>query len=381
MIFNFTMKQITWCSNCLAMSTRPRISFDEKGWCNACRWMGEKKNIDWQKRELELVALLDKYRKNDGSFDCLVPCSGGKDGSYVAYTLKHRFGMNPLTVTVTPALPLDLGEENLKSFVNSGYNHISINANSRAMKTLNKVGFEEMGFPYYGWLIAIPTATIKTALNFNISLIFYGEDGEVEYGGTSETKSNPIFDIDYIKRVYLEGGYNKVLDKSGLSENDLYFFRFPDNNSLIGKDLNLTHLSYFENWDPYRNYLVAKEHCGLREADSNNSGTFTNFSQNDQALYALHTYLMYLKFGFGRANQDASIEVRRGAMDRHQALNLVKLYDGLYPEDFIETYLEYFEMTKEEFDDVLDKYANKGLFEKVDGFWKPKFVPGQDFFI
>jgi N-acetyl sugar amidotransferase len=373
------MKKIMWCTNCLAMSTRPRISFDEKGWCNACKWMEEKKKINWEEREMQLVNLLDKYRKNDGSFDCLVPCSGGKDGSYVAHTLKHRYGMNPLTVTVTPALPLDLGEENLKAFVNSGYNHISINACSQAMKILNKVGFIEMGFPYYGWLIAIPTATIKTALNHNISLIFYGEDGEVEYGGTNETISNPIFDIDYIKRVYLEGGYNKVLDKSGLSENDLYFFRFPDDKALKGKDLNLTHLSYFENWDPYRNYLVAKEHCGLKEAETNNEGTFTNFSQNDQALYALHTYLMYLKFGFGRANQDASIEVRRGAMDRDQAINLVSLYDGIFPELYLNTYLSYFEMTLDEFNDVLDKYANKDLFTKENNKWMPKFKPGTNF--
>ena len=39
-------------------------------------------------------------------------------------------------------------------------------------------------------------------------------------------------------------------------------------------------------------------------------------------------YLMYLKFGFGRATQDAGIEIRRGAMDRDQAINLVKLYDN-----------------------------------------------------
>ena len=48
-----------------------------------------------------------------------------------------------------------------------------------------------------------------------------------------------------------------------------------------------------KNWDPYRNYLVAKEFCGLQENESVNSGTFTNFAQNDQALYSLHTYLMF----------------------------------------------------------------------------------------
>jgi hypothetical protein len=138
--------------------------------------------------------------------------------------------------------------------------------------------------------------------------------------------------------------------------------------------MDITHWSYFENWDPYRNYLVAKEFCGLKEADSVNAGTFTNFSQNDQALYALHTYLMYLKFGFGRANQDACIEIRRGAMDRDQAVNLVRLYDGQYPSQYLEQYLEYFEMSEAEFEEILDKWANKDLFEKKNKIWQPKFI-------
>ena len=138
--------------------------------------------------------------------------------------------------------------------------------------------------------------------------------------------------------------------------------------------MKITHWSYFENWDPYRNYLVAKEHCGLQETEDSNSGTFTNFAQNDQALYALHTYLMYLKFGFGRATQDAGIEIRRGAMTRDQAVNLVRLYDGHYPEEFIEIYLDYYQMTMGEFDAVLDKWVNMDLFEKIDGRGQPRFV-------
>lgn len=369
-----TVDNLRWCSNCLTMSTRPRISFDARGWCNACVWTEKKKPLDWDARQVELVNLLDKHRRNDGEFDCLVPLSGGKDGSYVAYNLKHKYGMNPLCVTVTPALPLPLGDQNLRAFVESGYNHISVNPDHEAMRVLNKTGFIEMGFPYYGWLISIHTAVIRTATVFGIDLIFYGEDGEIEYGGSTETSKNPIYDVHYQKKVYLEGGYEKVLAASGLTASELNFFRFPSDDELNKHALQLTHWSYFENWDPYRNYLVAKEHCGLKEAEDSNAGTFTNFSQNDQALYALHTYLMYLKFGFGRANQDACIEVRRGAMDREQAVNLVRLYDGHYPEEFMQQYLAYYQMTQEEFDAVLDRYANQDLFEKIDGRWKPKFV-------
>lgn len=371
---NSYIKNLRWCSNCLTMSTRPRISFDHRGWCNACVWTEKKKSLDWLDRTNELESLLTKHRRDDGRFDCLVPVSGGKDGSYVAYNLKHKYGMKPLTVTVTPALSLELGDKNLKAFTESGYNHISINPAHDAMRSLNRAGFIEMGFPYYGWLIAIHTAVIRIAMGFGINLVFYGEDGEVEYGGSTETSTNPIYGVQYQKKVYLEGGYDRVLSASGLAGDDLFFFRFPSDQELQENKIELTHWSYFENWDPYRNYLVAKEHCGLQEAESANAGTFTNFAQNDQALYALHTYLMYLKFGFGRANQDACIEVRRGAMDRQQAINLVRLYDGYYPEEFIELYLDYYQMSKDDFEAVLDRYANRSLFEKVDGRWKPLFI-------
>ena len=367
------MNDVIWCTNCLNMSTRPRIQFDKRGWCNACQWGEEKKTLDWDSRQKELKEILELYRSKTGGFDCVVPVSGGKDGSYVSYKLKHEYGMNPLAITVTPALSLELGDKNLKNYINSGFNHIQINPDAEAMQALNRAGFIEKGFPYYGWLVAIQAAVVRLAVNLKIPLLFYGEDGEVEYGGSTESKNRAMYDIEYMSRIYLEGGHEKVLKASGLSESQLYFFKFPDEAELKGKDLKITHWSYFESWDPYRNYLVAKEHCGLEEADETNSGTFTNFSQNDQALYALHTYMMYLKFGFGRATQDAGIEVRRGAMSREQAVNLVRLYDGHYPDEYIEIYLDYYKMSQEEFDAVLDKWVNQDLFEKADGIWEPKF--------
>lgn len=364
---------VFWCSNCLNMSTRPRITFDERGWCNACVWMEEKKRIDWPARERELLSLLDKYRSQSGNFDCIVPVSGGKDGSYVSHQLKHQYGMHPLAVTVTPALSLELGNRNLQNYIASGFNHIQINPDARVMQVLNRQGFIDKGFPYYGWLIAIQAAVVRLAVNLNIPLLFYGEDGEVEYGGSTESKYRPIYDVNYMQKIYLEGGHEKVLRASGLTDSELYFFLFPNAQELQNRDLQITHWSYFESWDPYRNYLVAKEHCGLEEAEGSNSGTFTNFSQNDQALYALHTYLMYLKFGFGRATQDAGIEVRRGAMTRDQAVNLVRLYDGHYPEEYLPTYLDYYKMTQDEFDAVLNRWVNTDLFRKEDGRWVPTF--------
>ena len=363
-----------WCKNCLNMSTRPRITFDSRGWCNACLWAEEKKTFDWSARQKELKNIFEKCRSRTDGFDCVVPVSGGKDGSYIAYNIKHKYGMRPLTVTVQAPLALEVGNKNLENFKAQGYDHVHVSPSSEIMRTLNRIGFVEMGFPYFGWLIAVFSTVIRVALAHGCNLIFYAEDGEVEYGGSTENKNVGLFGIDYMKSIYFEGGYEQVMNQVSYTDQEMYYWKFPPEPEVLGKDLFLTHWGYFEAWDPYRNYLVAKDHCGLGESDSRNTGTFTNFAQTDQALFALHTYMMYLKLGFGRATQDAGIEIRRGAMTREQALNLVLLYDGHYPEECIDTYLDYYQITKEEFDSILDKWANKELFEKVNGRWKPNFI-------
>ena len=74
----------------------PRITFDKDGVCGGCK-NNEffKNNIDWESREKELHNLLDQHRSKDGSWDVVVPSSGGKDSAYVAHQLKNEYGMNP----------------------------------------------------------------------------------------------------------------------------------------------------------------------------------------------------------------------------------------------------------------------------------------------
>ncbi len=361
-----------WCSKCVTMSTRPRISFDSEGRCSAWQWNEYKKQIDWNARENQLRDLLDSVR-GTSPYNCLVAVSGGKDGSYVAYNLKHKYGMNPLTVTVRPGLETELGSKNLSAFVNSGYPNILISPDPIAMKQLNRIGLMEMGFSYYGWLIAIHSCVLRTAINFQIPLIFYSEDGECEYGGDMKHADNGIYGVDYMINNYMEAGYSKVLKASGLSDSQLYWFTMPSQSELDSHKIRVTHYGFYENWDPYRNYEVAKMHCGLQEASAQNIGTYTNFAQTDQDLYPLHVYLMYLKFGFGRTTQDAGIDVRRGAMSREQAVQLVKMYDNLYPNQYFESWCEYYGITLDELLSVFDKWVNKSLFEKKDGIWSPKF--------
>ncbi len=366
------MKNIFWCKNCVSMSTRPRITFDKRGFCSACVWAEKKKNLDWSKREKLLLKLLQKHKSKKSPFDCIVAVSGGKDGSYVAHNLKTKYKMNPLTVTVRPITETPIGVKNLSNFIQSGFNNILISPDVEAMRKLNKLGLTEMGFPYYGWLMSVHTAVLRIAVQFNISLVFYSEDGEVEYGGDSKHINQGIYDVDYMKSAYLENGYDKILKLSGLNEKQLYWFKFPSKKELQKIKMEITHYGFYENWDPYKNYKIAKKYCGLTENKNLNEGTYTNFSQIDQKIYALHVYFMYLKFGFGRTTQDAAIDIRRGSLSREQAVQLIKLYDDLYPESQFQEYCDYYKMNMKDFLKNIDKWANKDLFEKKNK-WTPKF--------
>ena len=105
-------KDVKFCKKCTISNQRPRITFDSNGVCSACNFNEFKRvGIDWKKRENELEKLLDLNRSNDGSYDCIIPCSGGKDGSYVAHQLKNKYGMNPLCVTWSPLRYSKIGKQ------------------------------------------------------------------------------------------------------------------------------------------------------------------------------------------------------------------------------------------------------------------------------
>lgn len=364
------------CKKCIMLSTRPRMKINEEGVCSACQWAEEKRtSVDWIKREKELSELCDKYRSNEGKFDCIVPVSGGKDSSMVAHKLKHDYNMHPLCININhaPKVNTELNDINLHNFINHGFDCIRIYPNPIIMQQLDKNGLVEFGQPYFGWMTAMTLAPIKMAIKFNIPFIIYGEEGEVEYGGVTELKNNALYSIDHIKRLYLSGISLEKYSK-GISKENLYWWEAPTEKEIERVQPAIAHWSYFENWNSENNYQYAKKHLGLLNANKESAGTYTNYSQTDTILYPLHVYFMYLKFGFGRCSQDASIDIRSGAISREEGISLVKKYDENYPQEYENAYLDYYQMTKDEFHAVIDKWANKDILEKKDGLWKKKFM-------
>jgi N-acetyl sugar amidotransferase len=357
-------------------NTRPRITFDESGKCNACLWAEEKKKINWNERWAKLESLCQRFKKrNQGRFDCIVPVSGGKDSSYVAFMMKEKCGMNPLCITIRPPLEDEVGKQNLSNFIHCGFNHITITPDPMISRIIDKESLIAHGRPMQAWMISVQTAIFRCAVQFDIPFVMWGEDGEMEYGGVSKLKNEVSYALEDSINIYLSGVDPNQFLSNKISQEKLYWWSYPSAEAIQTVSPVMAHWSYFENWDPYEHYLLAKEKCGLQERSERCNSTYNNFGQTDTNLYDLYIYFMYLKFGFGRTTQDVGIDIRRGAMTREQGLALVKLYDGEYPEAYIESYLDYFQMPRSDFELTFDEHVNKQLFRKEKGRWLPEFEP------
>jgi len=352
------------------LSSRPRIGFDDDGVCNACRWAEKKKEVDWDKRWRDLEHLCDKFRRDDGRWDVVVPCSGGKDGSYVAFKLRDEFHMNPLCVTFAPQLQTAVGRHNLQFFIDSGFDHVTINPNPIVYRKFAKHSFINEGRPAHPFTMGISTAVIRSALAYDIPFIMYGEEGESEYGGSVSQEGVYQIDRDYLVDYYYSGSDpGKYLPIFGSGA--FQWWLLPDAGVLEDAGLFATHFSHFENWDSFAHYNYVKEKYDFLTCDQ--TGTFTDYGQLDCLIHELQVYMMFIKFGFGRCCADACIDIRGGRLSRDEAKFLVSKFDGMYPWENHDDYLNYFQMSEDEFWKVVDSWRGKDVWRCVDGVWERKF--------
>ena len=109
-----------------------------------------------------MVNLLDKHRRNDGQYDCLVPGSGGKDSVYQAHILKYKYGMHPLLTTWPPILYTDYGHENFKNWIEiGGFDNITYKQNGKVMKLLTRLAIENLFHPFQTFILGQKTWHLK----------------------------------------------------------------------------------------------------------------------------------------------------------------------------------------------------------------------------
>ena len=268
-------EKITFCKKCTISNQRPRITFDRNGICSACNYSEFKKNkIDWKARKEELNKLCDFYRKTDGSFDVIVPCSGGKDGGYVAHKLRDEYGMNPLCVTWAPLRYTPIGRANLDAFINSGFNHILGTPNPIVTQRLTELSFKELGEPFQPFIYGQTNFPLHISTKYNIPLIMYGENGEVEYGGDMTNAFKPNREINIHEYHYFSGLPPEYWYEHNFSKADLLPFSAPPIEDIQKTKTQIHFFGYYEFWDPQENYYYCTENTGFKPNEERSEGTF-----------------------------------------------------------------------------------------------------------
>ncbi len=344
-------------------SSRPRITFDKNGVCNACNYQVQKKKINWKERKLEFEELCKKYRSKDGKHDCIVPWSGGKDSSSIAYKLKYEFNMNPLLTTFSPLMPSDIGKKNRQLLINKGFDNLFLKPNEEVSKHLAKRFFIERGNPKVHWDAGINAFPINVALEKNIKLIFYAEHGESEYGGNVlGNESDKIRNLEEVLENQIGDHPSNWVDEK-VSTQELSPYTYPDEKKLRDKGIKAFYFSYFFKWDVYENYQFVKEKYGFLENKSRISGTFQNYDSMDDKIDPLYYYMQYIKFGFGRALRDSSRLIQNNHLKRQEAIKLVEKYDGEYPQENLNEVLDFLNCSLIEFNENIDKHRNKEIWK------------------
>ena len=358
---------IQYCRKCCYPSTKPQIIFDKDGVCNACRNYENRKNIDWEKRKQELLGILDRYRSKDGTnWDCIIPVSGGKDSTYQVIKMLE-FGMNPLCVTATTCDLTDNGVDNINNLKGLGVDYIEYTSNRVVRAKLNRIGLKEVGDISWPEHASIYTAPMQIAVKFGIPLIVWGENSQEDCGGPAAEVDNNILDRKWLEDFgcFLGLTPEKIEGTEGITKRELIPYMYPTDEELKRVGVTGIFLGYYIPWDGVDNKIIATAH-GFKSWGKAVEGQMIDYEHLDNYQTGIHDYFKFLKYGFGRATDQAALHVIHGRLTREQAMNIVKERDGVFPWSYLDKPLEEIlkplELTVEEFIDICDKFTNKELF-------------------
>lgn len=393
-------EEVLFCKHCVISNQRPSstvefkhtknekkatIGFGEDGVCDACRYHEVKaKQIDWERREQSLIALLEKHRRNDGGYDIVVPGSGGKDSAYTAHVLKYKYGMNPLTVTWAPHKYTEIGWKNFENWLHvGGLDNILFTPNGRLHRYLTRQAFLNLLHPFQPFIVGQRIIGPLMAAKIGVKLVMYGEN-QAEYGNNPNENYTPTMERKFFSTSdpmdMVLGGMpvREIIEKTEFTLNDFAPYIPPDADFLESKGVEVHYLGYYLKWDPQECYYYAVENTGFQANDERTEGTYSKYSSIDDRIDMFHYYTTLAKFGIGRATYDAAQEIRNGKITREEGVQLVKRYDQEFPKKYFKDFLEYISLSEEEFHQTVDRFRSPHLWDHVNGEWKLRHAVWQE---
>jgi N-acetyl sugar amidotransferase len=361
---------VRYCRRCVISNQRPNsavefahtrasrkatIRLNEQGVCDACLLAEIKHDtIDWGARARELQVLCDRFRRDDGRYDCIVPGSGGKDSFYAAHVLKYEYGMHPLTVTWAPHVYTEWGWKNHQAWIHAGFDNVLFTPNGRVHRLLTRLAVENLLHPFQPFMLGQKNLAPKMAVLYDVPLVFFGEN-EAEYGNPIQDMGTARRDWSYFaaedkSKMFLGGTpVSELIEDYGLDQNDLLPYLPANPQEIEKRAIEVHYLGYYLKWHPQSCYYYAVEHGGFQASPERTPGTYSKYNSIDDRIDDFHYYTTYIKFGIGRATYDAAQEIRSRDITRDEGVALVRRFDGEYPERFADEIFRYLSLPANEF--------------------------------
>ena len=379
-------EKVIFCKRCVMSNQRPSTtpehkkdstkintaSFDESGVCHACLFSDYKKKIDWKDREEQFKELLNKYRSKNSQYDVLVPGSGGKDSIFVSHLLKYKYNMKPLTVTWSPHLYTDIGLKNMQAWIHSGFDNILFTPNGKVHSRLTRLAFENLCNPFQPFIIGQKLLMTKIAKQFGIKLIMYGEN-QAEYHNKFSDNQSSLMNLDFFTRnssdineIKISGqSVKQICSENKFMPNDLINYVPFEKQEIEDLGIKVHFTSYFVKWIPQEAYYYAVKNANFEPNPLGRSeGTYSKYASLDDKTDGFNYYTMFIKFGQGRATNDAAHEIRDGHLSRDEGVSLVKKFDGEFPNLYFKEFLDYTDMSTDDFHRIIDKNRSPHLWKK-----------------
>lgn len=378
--------KMRYCKRCLQPDTRPGIVFDDEQICFACRYEESKATIDWAAREAELKGFAEEAKaeakKRGNIYDCIIGVSGGKDSTFQAVYAKEKLGLNPLLINCMPDEITEIGRKNINNLNNLGFDIISIRPNPIVAKKLARKSFFERGNIIAASEYCLWASSYIMAVKFNIPLIIQGENAALTLGAAkNQEATGNAFSVMQLETIRGASVDSFVDLSNNITEKDLFLYKIPTVEEMQEKGIRAIFLQYYtREWSQVGNadFAVARGLTG-RSGDLHDLGRYRRYTALDCDLQIPNQMIKYLKFGFGYATDEICYDIREGRFTREDGKWYVNEYDGLCGQQYIDAACKYLSITEAEFWEVVDKYVNRDLFEKVNGKWTPKFTVGEDY--
>ncbi|MBI2113118.1 MAG: N-acetyl sugar amidotransferase [Candidatus Wildermuthbacteria bacterium] len=371
---------MTYCKRCCyPANTRTSIIFDEQGVCSGCRLIESRPKIDWKERSGWLKNILEEYRAKarakNNPYDCIIPVSGGKDSHFQTYLIKKVYGLNPLLVTYNHLFNTKRGIRNLTNLVKQfDCDLIRFTSNPESVRRISRYMLKKVGDITWHYHAGIMTFPIQIAVQKDIPLIVWGEHGFAELTGMFNQDDMVEFSKKGRQEHSMRGFEPEDLvadPQSGITQQDLAPFFYPSDEDIERVGVRGIYLSNYMQWDVRAQTKLMIEQYGFETAVQRERTFHLYDKLDDIHANGAHDYLKYLKFGYGRATDDASNEIRHGRMTREEGIEMVKKYDHVRPSD-LDLYLAFMGITEKEFEEAVGHLRDPEVWEKRNGAWAAK---------